>query len=381
MHNNTNDYSNTGRERRTEFGVEVEDDYQESPFIQKWGGLSAAALGNLNFAPLRWAVPGLLPEGLAILAGKPKFGKSFLALQLAVAVATGGKALRSIECEAGDVLYLALEDGQRRLQDRLRKMVPFGEELPSRLFFATDAKRLRGGLEAQIGEWLKAHPEARLVIIDTLARVKPEAQGRGGQYDEDAAALSGIHDLMRHRAGIAVVVVHHTRKLESDDAFETISGTHGLTGIADSLMVLAAHGTGAKLSGQGRDVEGFEKALTRDEYSGGWRLEGDARVLASTGERQALLDVLTEADGELLTTSKIAKDAGMTESNASYLLKKLLDEGLVARPRYGKWVVANPSPKSTKSTKSDPNSEQSDPYIEDIEDFAGGYGDEVEDAE
>lgn len=359
-------------EWRSEFGVSFMDAGAPDGAGEGWGGLSAAMLGALHFAPLRWAVPELLPEGLAILAGKPKFGKSFLALDLAIAVASGGKALRSIDCEAGDVLYLALEDGKRRLQDRLRKLVPFGDDLPSRLFFATDAKRLRGGLEAQIGDWLNAYPDARLVVIDTLARVKPEANGRGGQYDEDAAALSGIHDLMRHRAGVAVVVVHHTRKAESDDAFETISGTHGLTGIADSLLVLASHGQGAKLSGQGRDVEGFEKALTRDEFSGGWRLEGDARALASTGERQALLDVLTEADGEPLRTNAIAKDAGVSVSSASHRLRGLLDEGLAVKASYGKWAIANPSSKSSKSSNSGPAAEPPGDHFDKFDEFDGG---------
>lgn len=337
-----------------------------------WGGLSAAALGQKHFAPMRWAVPDLLPEGLTILAGKPKFGKSFLLLGLAIAVATGGMALGSIQCEAGDVLYLALEDGQRRLQERLRKLVPFGDDLPSRLFFATEAKRLRGGLEAQISDWLDTHPNARLVVIDTLARVKPEANGRAGQYDEDAAALSGVHDLVRHRAGVAVVVVHHTRKAESDDAFETISGTHGLTGVADSLLVLASHGQGAKLSGQGRDLEGFEKALTRDEFSGGWRLVGDARALASTGERQALLDVLQEADGEPLRTAAIAKDAGVSVSSASHRLKGLLDEGLVAKAGYGKWTIANPSSNSSNSSKRGPSCDDQAADNDDFDDFDRG---------
>jgi hypothetical protein len=352
--------------------IEWPENNENSP--QQWGGLSAEALGQQHFPPMSWVVPGILPEGLAILAGKPKFGKSFLALDLAIAIATGGMALRHIQCEAGDVLYLALEDGRRRIRDRLKLLVPFGEDMPSHLFFETAAMRLRSGLERQIDDWLDLHPGARCVIIDTYARVKPEGSGRGSAYDDDAASLAPLHELALGRPGLSVVVIHHTRKLESDDAFETISGTHGLTGIADSLLVLGSHGTGAKLAGQGRDMEGFEKALTRDEFSGGWRLEGDARALAKTGERQALLDVLTEADGEVLTTSRIAKAAGVSESSASHRLKALVAEGLASKPNYGKWTLAKPPSKSSKSLNYGPAAKPSDGDFDEIDEFDGGLG-------
>lgn len=338
----------------------------------QWGGLSAETLGQQDFPPMSWVVPGILPEGLAILAGKPKFGKSFLALDLAIAISKGCKALGSISCERGDVLYLALEDGKRRIRDRLKLLVPFGDDLPQRLFFETAAKRLRGGLERQIDDWLELHPEARCVIIDTYARVKPEANGRGSAYDDDAASLAPLHELTLSRPGVSIVVIHHTRKLESDDAFETISGTHGLTGIADSLLVLGSHGTGAKLVGQGRDMEGFEKALSRDEFSGGWRLVGDARAMAKTGERQALLDVLAEADGEALRTSTLAKGAGVSESSASHRLKALVAEGLVAKAGYGKWTIANAPSKSSKSSNYGPAERHDVSKFDESDEFDGG---------
>ena len=313
---------------------------------------TAAALGEQHFEPLRWAVPGLLPEGLCILAGRPKFGKSFAAMDLAAAVARGGKAFQSIDCgEPAEALYLALEDGPRRLQERLRRLVPFGDDLPSRLHIATEGARLRAGLETQVEDWLDAHPGARLVVIDTLARVRPEASGRSSAYDEDARSLSGLHEMSRRWPGLAVVIVHHVRKAESEDVFADISGTYGLSGIADTLLILGPHGNGAKLSGQGRDLEGYEKALQRDTFTGGWRLVGDARAMAKTGERESLLDVLHDAAGEALRTSTIAKAAGVSESSASHRLRALVDEGLVTRPRYGMWALTDPPSKSSKSSK------------------------------
>jgi DNA-binding transcriptional ArsR family regulator len=317
------------------------------------GGLStitARELGARQFEPLRWAIPELLPEGLAILAGRPKYGKSFLALDFAVAVASGGRALQSVQCEAGAALYLALEDGERRLQDRIKRLVAFGDELPTSLHLATTARRLRGGLEDDLEQWLAGAERPRLAVIDTLARVRPEATGRGSAYEEDARALAGLHDLSRRWPGVAIVIVHHVRKAESEDVFADISGTYGLTGIADTLLILGPHGNGARLSGQGRDVDGFEKALTRDGFTGGWRLDGDARALAKTLERQAVLDVLDEAEGEVLTASRIGAAVGKKPATLSHLLKRLAEDGLIEKAGYGKYRARDPL-KVSKASK------------------------------
>lgn len=319
------------------------------PLARPWGGLTASALSLMKFAPLRYAVPGILPEGLALLAGKPKFGKSFLAMDLAIAVASGGVALGSIQCSFGEVLYCALEDSERRLHDRLHKMLPFGLEMPTRLHFETLAPRIGDGLIEQLDGWLDTHPDARLIILDTWRCIKPETRGSASAYDEDASGLHPLHGLAKARPGLAVLVVHHTRKMEADDPFDTISGTHGLTGVADTLMVLARHGEAAKLSAQGRDLDGYEKALTRNAVTGSWLISGDARELAKTGERQAILDVLTEAEGETISLAAIASATGKKKDNLVHLLKSLVGEGLVEKVGHGKY---RSNPHSTYSTRS-----------------------------
>jgi len=131
-------------------------------------------LWHKAFPAVRWAVPGLIPEGVAILAGSPKIGKSWLALGVAVAVATGGIALGRIPVEPGEVLYLALEDTQRRLQKRLQRVLPADCGQPSgRLHFVTEWPRLHAGGVERFERWLTDHPETRLVIIDTLEKVRP----------------------------------------------------------------------------------------------------------------------------------------------------------------------------------------------------------------
>lgn len=299
--------------------------------------ISARALLQIEFPALRWAIPGLLPEGLSILAGKPKLGKSFLSLQIAVAVSTGeGKALGVAGIDAGDVLVCALEDSQRRLKDRLTRMQPFG--VPGHLHFATNWPRIgQGGIEA-LDAWCNDCPGTRLIILDTWRALKPAGTGRSSAYDEDAIAAAPLLELTKRRPGLAVVVIHHTRKSEADDVFDMISGTHGLTGIFDTLMVLARYGEGARLAAQGRDLEGYEKALERDRHTGGWVVKGDAVALAKTGERQELLDLLVDADAPR-SLAELAKAVGKKPDTTRRLLKALVDEGSVQQPGHGLYAL------------------------------------------
>lgn len=315
------------------------------PSALTWGTLRADVLAATAFPPLQWSVPRLLPEGLTLFAGKPKFGKSYAVLDMALAVASGGKALGVVQCDPADVLYCAFEDSGRRLRDRLVKMHPYGATVPKRLMIETEAVRIGAGLVERLSGWLDAHPEGRQIWLDTWRTIKPEGTGRKSQYDEDAAAIAPLHRLALSRPGLAIGIVHHTRKMEADDPFDAISGTHGLTGVPDTIIVLARDGEGAKMEAQGRDLEPYAKALKRDQMTGGWKIVGDVREMAKTGERQAVLDVLMEADGQVLTAGMIAKGVGKKGDVVSHLLKGLFAEGLVLKPAYGKYTI-NPSNRS-----------------------------------
>lgn len=311
--------------------------------------ISAPALAAMNFPPLKWAIPGLLPEGLAILAGKPKFGKSFFCIQLGAAIAAGEGGTLGVEIESGDVLYCALEDSPRRLHARLRQIYPFGG-LPERLHLATTWPRLGQGAVEALDGWCDEHPAARLIILDTWRAIKPQASGRGSAYDEDATAAAPLLEFTKRRSGLAVIVVHHVRKMEADDIFDTISGTHGLTGIFDTQMVIARHGGSVKLAAQGRDLEGYEKLLERDRRTGGWKVMGDAIAIAKTGERQELLDLLAES-GAPLSLASLAKAVGKKPDTTRHLLKALIEEALVHQPSHGLYSLARPQ--FTQSPQSD----------------------------
>jgi len=210
---------------------------------------------TLTFSPIKYVVPGVIVEGLTLLAGKPKLGKSWLLLHMAIAVARGGFTLGDIHCAEGDVLYLALEDNLRRLQARMTKLLGL-QQWPSRLQFLCEMLRLAEGGLAKIKEWIAGAEHPRLVIIDTLAMVRMPNRKDQSTYDADYAAVKELRKLA-NEAGIAIVLVHHLRKADADDAFDTVSGTLGLTGAPDTILVLKRDTAGnVILHGRGRDLVG-----------------------------------------------------------------------------------------------------------------------------
>ena len=202
----------------------------------------AADLKTMTFPVVRYVVPQYVPEGVALLIGRPKIGKSWLALDLAVACASGRSVLGSLKPEHGDVLYLALEDGKRRLQRRLDKLLsPLSAAWPQRLTlapWATGTAPIKAALE-DIEAWCASVAKPVLVVIDTLERFRKPADGKQQLYAADTQAIASLQNIAI-RYGVAILVLHHDRKAEADDPFDTVSGTLGLTGAADTYPDLEA---------------------------------------------------------------------------------------------------------------------------------------------
>jgi len=193
-----------------------------------------------DIPPVRWTVPGIVPDGLTLLAGPPKLGKSWLVLDLALQVAAGGRFLDS-DVEQGDALYLALEDNPRRLRGRALTLLA-GAPAPGRLELWTRAGKLSNGLLPEIEAWLDEQEDPRLVIIDTLGRVQDNGtlDSKDGGYADAVEALAGLQDLAAAR-GVAVVVITHTKKggwHQGGDPLEAVLGSQGYAGTADSILVL-----------------------------------------------------------------------------------------------------------------------------------------------
>ena len=216
-------------------------------------------------------IDGLLYPGTYLFAGSPKVGKSFLMAQLAYHVSTG-TPLWEFPIHQGTVLYLALEDDHRRLQRRLYRM--FGTEGTDRLHFAVYAKQLGDGLEEQLEKFLQEHTDTRLVIIDTLQKIRGEG-GEKYSYSNDYEVIGRLKRLT-DKSGICLLLVHHTRKQQADDKFDMISGTNGLLGSADGAFLLYKEkrtGTAAVLDVSGRDQQDQRLYLNRNKARLVWELE------------------------------------------------------------------------------------------------------------
>ena len=278
-----------------------------------------------EFPEPRFAVPGIVPEGLTFFAGAPKLGKSWLALGLGIAIASGGRALGSLPVEAGDVLYLALEDSPRRLKERLGVVLD-GEQPPAGLHFHTNWPRLGDGGAEQIAVWLDEHPDARLVIVDVFTRIRAPELKRSDLYRADYEAAAELQALAISR-GIAIVAIYHTRKAEAADFVEMVQGTFGLAAGADTILV-ARRGRGeadATLYATGRDISEQELALRFSPEARTWVVLGDAAEYSLGETRRLVVDAL-RTHGRL-TPKKLSEVAEVSYENARQVMRRMANDG------------------------------------------------------
>ncbi len=315
---------------------------------------NAADLLAADFPEPRWAVDGIIAEGATILAGAPKLGKSWLMLGTAVAVSTGGAVLGRIEVEQGDALYLALEDTPRRLQSRLRLVLGSTGPIPHRLDIGTDWPTLDDGGEERIRSWLDGHPDARLVAVDVLARVRPRTSVRADRYDADYHSVVTLKQIADDYS-VAVVVVHHTRKGASEDWIDGVSGTLGLVGAADSTVILSRSrgAAGAVLKVTGRDIEEAEHALTFDAGTGSWRLlDGPASDYDLSEQRRQILAVVRDAEG--IGPKLIAEKTGLDYDLVRQTVRRMVDAGQLDTDGSGHYFDPSSTPGHTSHTGHSP---------------------------
>ena len=234
--------------------------------------IDADTLQSTAYEPVSFVVDDLLPQGLHLLAGAPKIGKSWLALWLCLRVAQG-EPLWNFATRPCEVLYLCLEDSFQRIQSRLFDLT---EDAPPTLHFAVMSQQLHNGLVEQIEQFLEEHPQTRLIVIDTLQRIRTvgnDANPYASDY-RDIGVLKALAD--KHR--IAILLVHHLRKMNDDDPMNMISGTTGLSGATDSNFVLRKskrRENTATLYCTGRDIPYRELALEFDGEDHVWKLLSD----------------------------------------------------------------------------------------------------------
>lgn len=253
---------------------------ETSRIMEGFEMLSMTELYDSSFEPRVPVVDGLLNSGTYIFAGAPKVGKSFFMAQLAYHVAMG-IPLWDYPVRQGSVLYLALEDDYARLQQRLAMM--FGEESTDNLYLAIKSKTINDGLLSQMEYFVKEHKDARLIIIDTLQRVR-EAENDKMSYGTDYENMTPLKEFS-DKHGVAIIIVHHTRKMAADDVCETISGTNGLLGAVDGALILYKKkrtSSEATLDVIGRDQQEQELTLERNKETCVWdKISSDTEIMVA----------------------------------------------------------------------------------------------------
>jgi hypothetical protein len=312
---------------------------------------NGAWLDLQDFPPLRYAVPGIIPEGSTLLVGPPKIGKSWMVLAWALAKAAGGIALSSIKVDPAPVLYLALEDGDRRMQDRCRTLLQ-GEPIPAAFDYLTRVEA--GRVVETISAWLKRHPGAApLVILDTLGKVMPPAIAGESSYQRDYRIGTALKHIAESEPGAAVLTNHHDRKATAEDFVDAVSGTHGLAGAADTTVVIvrARNDQDGLLKVTGRDIPEGEYAVT---FTGSdWRLDGadlDAAartartraVSAGLGDRSAEVVDIVNRHPDGIGPTAVAELLGIEPKHAGTYLARLTDAGRIAKPGRGIYRPSTP---------------------------------------
>lgn len=299
------------------------------PFDPFAGAYTAAELRDMDLPPLKAIVPGLLHAGLTVLAGLPKVGKSFFNFDLADAASVGGRFLGQ-QCHQCRVLYLALEDGQRRLQARQDDMVGDAHAGSDKLHIVHDWPRLNeGGLEA-LDAWCDRYPDLGLIQIDTLAYVAPAKKARAGNaYEQDVEGLKPLQRFAQER-GIAVLVTTHFRKSrDGGDILERVTGSIGITGTADAITTIGDDTAGFReIYVRGREVK--EKYYVARIVKSRWELVDGSKIETGAGDTQtAILEALSRSReplslNDLSATEQVARSysysvlpSGLKEENSS----------------------------------------------------------------
>jgi len=279
-----------------------------------------------------FVVPGFIPVGLGILAAKPKSGKSLMMMDLANSLANGSKFLGRFDLPENEVLYLALEDTEPRLQTRLIKL----SEDPNgtgKLYCATECCRLDQGFFSDLENWLSQKPAVKLIIVDTFNKVRRLKRRGTTPYEKDYNEINELKKFADDRK-ISIIVVHHLRKSEAKDINDTIAGSTGITAAADAIYILQKdRGSNfANFYVTGRDIPDFEIGLTLNPESLSWEISTASEEL--TKERAEILDILKK-ENRAMRLGEIASAVNKKKNNVHKLISGLIVAGAVKKTGYG----------------------------------------------
>ena len=317
--------------------------------MKKFNSKSCEEIMTTVYKPIEFVVDGLLAQGLYILAGAPKVGKSWLALDMCLSIAKGEKVLGQ-ETAQGTALYLCLGDSYVRIQNRLYEIT---DEPTERLHFVIMSESIGSGLEEQIKNFKKEHSDLKVVFMDTLQMIRESTDNGYGSDYKELSVLKNLADKLE----IAIVVVHHTRKCSDSDPFNMISGSTGISGCVDESMVIVETKRGsrnAKLYCVGRDIENAEISLQFDSDLKKWIVTDEPTVSKSkdniflaalyvyiqkkidfTGTASELVTALKSISNETFYPNRVTRDLVQN----GYTLRQYGIDFLYKRTRNGRLII------------------------------------------
>jgi DNA-binding transcriptional ArsR family regulator len=292
-----------------------------------FNGIDGHELYHKEFEARPDIVQDIIPQGTLLLAGKPKSKKTWFCLDLALSVAQGSRMLEKYATLHGQVLYIDLEMGQRRVHERMRTMRRPPD--PGQLIIVNQWPRVGGGCLEWLETWMTMHPYTRLIIVDTLIEIRPPRSRIEDPYQADKLLTQQLSSFCQ-RYQIAMVMVHHTRKARADDVMEEVSGTYGLIGGVDNYMVLAKSQNrqrGGIIYLGGRDIRMEDPVnITWEDHEARW-IYYSSRPEDISQQQREIIDLLLEDPG--LLPSQIGEKLGKPKPTIQSHLNRLRRTGML----------------------------------------------------
>jgi len=302
-----------------------------------------------NIPPVNFVIQDLLPaSGLAVIGGKPKMGKSLIMIDLGLAISSGGRFLNVFDVKASEVLYLALEDTDRRMKARIKKMIP--DCPPSgRLHLAFSWDNQGHEAMSSLGSWLDAHQNVKIVIIDTISRFSPSFSGV--KYSDQYVNFAELKKFADTR-NIIVMIVHHLKKTKSNDPFEMLYGSNAVAGAADTIWILQRERGEpfATLQVSGRDIPDQFLSMKIDESLLCWTVIDPMTEKLIKREFLKVYNIL-KTKGSVMSLTEISIASGFKKPVLSKYLHKLIEYEYVEKVGYGRYRIKNRRENERKEDK------------------------------
>lgn len=298
--------------------------------------ITARELENINFPKKDWPIEEILPEGLALLVGKPKVGKSSLALSLAVKISGGEFVFKNYKTKKGRVLYITFEEEPELIQERLKMQ---DQGFPPRLKIFALTSQPKTNWTEEINKLLTKFKNTRLVVIDMLKHIRPPKAKGISSYQDDSEFIANLKNIA-DQFKVAILLLHHERKMKSEDQLDTVLGTTGITGSADVIWTLERKVNQSRgiLKIVGRRVKGMDLELKFIARRSLWVYEkGSNKTKLGPGQKEIYLKLKRSPNP--LYPKELADLTGKKSNNVVKLLTVLINKGKVRKNKRGRYRI------------------------------------------